>query len=861
MKNFLLSAICLSLFINSFSQDSHWAFVNESTVPKLNTAKYVQPQLYKTLTLDFSGYKNYLNTAPKEFSVAMTDAMIINIPYPDNSFQRFKIVETKMMEDGLAAQLPGIKTFVGQGIDDPYATIRMDYTYQGFHAFIMSPKGNVFIDPYERTNKELYMSYYSKDYFNAAKENFVCKTIADPLQSPTNILTGTCIGTQLKTYRLALACTGEYAVAVCSPSAPTIPLTASAMLTSVNRVTGVYEKELSIRLVLVANNNNLIYLDGTTDPYTNNNGSTMLGQNQTNITTIIGSANYDIGHVFSTGGGGIAGLGVVCTSSQKARGVTGSPSPVGDGYDIDYVAHEMGHQFGGNHTFESQTSNCGGGNRNKATAYEVGSGTTIMAYAGICGTDDIQPHSDPYFHTKSFDEITAYTTTGGGAGCPVVTATGNTLPTLVMPTTDLKIPLNTPFVLTATGADANGDAITFNWEEWDITNSNSGSAWNSGATSTTAPLFKPRIPLTTGTRYFPALPVILAGYPASPAATMGGLKGETLPGVARDIKFRLTVRDNRAGGGGVVTGGDGCSSTGIFKVTVTNDGPFILTNPNTAVVWASNSTQTVTWNVANTNSVAGINCQNVDILLSTDGGNTYPITVLANTPNDGTQTITVPSVVPDVTTARFMIRAVGNVFFDISDVNFTITQPPLPVSLSGFRVSAANASLVLNWRTSSELNNKGFVILRSEGNATDFTEIGFINGAGTSNTEKKYSITDRNIRKGVDYFYKLKQVDLDGHFAYSTTERGKINEDGQFGFVVSPNPVSKELTVLLNGLVKEKFNIVLVDMFGRNISSTQYDNDVSGRIVKLDMSGLAAGMYIIKVIQDNKLLYQKVMKQ
>ena len=259
--------------------------------------------------------------------------------------------------------------------------------------------------------------------------------------------------------------------------------------------------------------------------------------------------------------------------------------------------------------------------------------------------------------------------------------------------------------------------------------------------------------------------------------------------------------------------------------------------------------------------MAGINCQNVDIFLSKDGGNTYPITVLSNTPNDGSQVITVPAVVSDVTTARFMVKAVGNVFFDISDVNFTITQPPLPVTLLSFNVSAVNSNLLLDWRTSSELNNKGFVILKSEGNTNDFKEIGFVNGAGTSNVEKRYSITDRNIRKGVDYFYKLKQVDLDGHSAFSTTERGRINEDGKFDLVISPNPVANELTVLLNGLSKENFNIILVDMYGRIISSTSYQNNSSGRSVKLDMQRLPAGMYIVKVIQDNNILQQKVMKQ
>lgn len=861
MKKLFTFILLVGICLNSFSQTRFWAYVNEQNVPKFNTARFVIPQLYKTLSLDFEGYKNYLDHAPKEFSVSIRDGMLIDIPYPDNSNKRFKIVETKMMEDGLSAELPGIKTFTGQGIDDPYATIRIDYTYQGFHAFIMSPLGNVFIDPYERTNKELYISYYSKDYYNATKENFDCKTATEILQEPNIVLTGTCIGTQLKTYRLALACTGEYAVAVCSPASPSVPLTASAMLTSVNRVTGVYEKELAIRLILVSNNNNLIYLDGTSDPYTNSNGSTMLGQNQTNITNVITSANYDIGHVFSTGGGGVAGLGVVCNSTQKARGVTGSSNPAGDAYDIDYVAHEIGHQFGGNHTFESQTSNCGGGNRNRATAYEVGSGTTIMAYAGICGSDDTQPHSDPYFHTKSFDEIIAYTTSGGGSGCPVVTATGNTLPTLTMPATDLKIPKNTPFVLTASATDADGDPITFNWEQWDITNSNSGSAWNSGASSTTAPLFKSRIPMTTGTRYFPALAVIQAGYPSSPAATMDGLKGETLPGVARDIKFRLTVRDNRSGGSGVITGGDGCNSTGIFKVVVTNDGPFTLTNPNTAVTWASNSTQTVTWNVANTNASAGINCQNVDIFMSTDGGYTFPITVVANSANDGSQAVTVPAVLSNVATARFMIKAVDNVFFDISDVNFTITPVVLPVTLINFTVNPAKDKLLLTWHTSSELNNKGFDILRSEGSADDFTSIGFVNGGGTSSIEKKYSLSDNNIKKDVDYFYKLKQIDFDGRAGYSTTERGRITEDGNPGIVISPNPVYSEMNVLLNGLAKRNFTILLSDISGRTLFSRGYQNISGSQQVKLDMHQFAAGMYIIKVVQDKNILTDKVIKK
>lgn len=330
----------------------------------------------------------------------------------------------------------------------------------------------------------------------------------------------------------------------------------------------------------------------------------------------------------------MAGLGVVFWF-PKALGVTGLSNPVGDDYDIDYVAHEIGHQFGGDHTFNSVTSSCGG-NRNGSTAYEVGSGTTIMAYAGICGSDDIQPHSDPFFHTISFDEISNFIEAGGT--CKVASATGNNLPQITsMNNNDINIPINTPFTLTATATDADGDALTYCWEEWDLGPSG---AWNAGATSTTAPLFKSRAPKTTGSRTFPDIARIIANYlPAVPPANMGGLKGETLPTVARNIKFRLTVRDNRSGGGGVVTGGDGCQTgyTGVFQVhTIAGTGPFTVNFPNGGESWAGGSTQTITWNVAGTNA-APINTTSVKISLSTDGGLTYPTVLLASTVNDGSE--------------------------------------------------------------------------------------------------------------------------------------------------------------------------------------------------------------------------------
>lgn len=692
----LLSAIARPVS----AQNSFFTSINENDASLANSKRTITPVKYNTLKADISHLKTFLWSLPAEKNVTNKNAApVLSLPMPDGSVARFHVWESSLMEPGLEEKFPEMKTFAGVGIDDPYASIRFDYNpYFGFHAQVLSANGRVYIDPYARWDVDHYMSYYTRD--NKKLSPFTCETIDDAPVS--NIITaGPCRGTQLFTYRLALACTGEYAVAVCAPNAPTVPATAAAMLTTVNRVTGVYETEVSLRMVLIANNNSIIYLDGATDPYTNNSGGTMLGQNQVNIDNVIGSANYDIGHVVSTGGGGVANLRVPCVNGSKARGVTGLSNPVGDNFDIDYVAHEMGHQWGGNHTFNSTTGSCNG-NRNGSTAYEVGSGTTIQAYAGICGTDNTQPHSDPFFHTLSFDEISNYISTGNGNNCKVATNTNNTLPVITaMNNNGASIPINTPFTLTGAATDADNDPLTYCWEQWDLGPS---TTWNGGNANTTSPLFKSRVPIASGSRTFPDNAVILAGYPVNPAATMGGLKGETLPTVARDMKFRLTVRDIHPGTpptGGVVTGGEGCQTgfTGTYVIHVINTaGPFAVTVPNGGESYPASSTQTITWNVVGTDQ-APINVANVKISLSTDGGLTYPTVLVASTPNDGSEAVTMPGSAS--TTARIKVEAIGNVFFDISNANFNITAstgtfdftPPAPASVTCGTVNSTGITL------------------------------------------------------------------------------------------------------------------------------------------------------------------------
>ncbi|MEO6456400.1 MAG: reprolysin-like metallopeptidase [Ginsengibacter sp.] len=867
MKKFLLFTFSLIVTAFCFAQGNFWKFESEQSALKRNSAPLVLPKVYRTLSLSFDEYKNWLNAAPVESS-NFKNGLEISLPYPDNSFKKFKIAETKMMEDALANQFPQIKTYVGQGIDEPTATVRIDYTTQGFHAFVISSSGSLFIDPYQKGNNNLYITYFSKDYVNPDKEKFKC-TANEQLNSNTSSslinapLSGTCIGGSLRTYRAAISCTGEYAIAVCPPGNVTVANTMSAIITTMNRVNGVYQTELDIKMVLVGANASVIYTNPGTDPYTGNSNDTatkLIDQSQANITSVIGSSNFDIGHTFSTGAGGLADVGIVCTAGNKASGVTGLSNPVGDVYDIDYVAHEIGHQFGATHTFESELNFCGG-NRTQSSAYEPGSGTTIMGYANICGSDNIQPNSNPYFHTKSFDQIVAYTTIDEGNTCPVVTATGNTSPVVVMPVSGMKIPKGTPFTLTGSATDINGDALTYSWEEFDLSNSSTGSEWDAGASSIVKPLFKARIPKTSGTRTFPDMAVILANYPSNPPATMNGLKGETLPREARDMKFRLVARDNNANGGGVATGGSGCSSTASFKVVVTDDGPFVLTAPNTAVNWLGGSTETVTWDVANTNNISRINAQDVDILMSTDGGNTYPTTILSDIPNDGAQNITVPNIATN-NTVRFMIRASGNIFFDISDEDFTITQNSvLPVSLLQLYVTPGVAGIELKWTTATEFNNKGFEILRSEGTDNKFIKIGFIPAKGNSSNVQYYTLNDNDVKKGIVYFYRLRQVDLNNISVYSDIKRAKINLEGKIIASIQPHPFYNNAELYLEGIDKKDFKIIISDVMGRVIIRKTIKNNEESRLIPIDFTRQASGLYSIKFLQSDVEITVKAVKR
>ncbi len=660
MKRVLLFVVCLWSSLGFALSQNPWQEAAESSAPAAGERRIV-PSSYRTVRLDLQALRPILDSAPELFSTTGLPDQLpeLIVPGPDGALNRFRIAETPVMAPELQAKYPQIRCYTGYSTDNSATRIKLDLTPWGFHAMVFSARqGTWFVDPMVHGNTEYYVVYNKKDYRSGKQESFWACDVPSPegaqeLEDSKDHEHIPAQGadfqgdTKLRRYRLALSCSGEYA----SFHGGNKPAVLAAMNTTMNRVNGVYEIDFGATMQIIANNDLLIYLDAASDPFTNNNGGTMLGQNQTTCDNVVGNANYDIGHVFSTGGGGVAYLGVVCNNQNKARGATGSGSPVGDPFDIDYVAHEMGHQFGGSHTFNGTQGSCSG---NAAVRVEPGSGTTIMAYAGICGSQNVAPNSEDFFHAHNIIEMGNYIYTGGGNTCPVKIATTNNNPT-VNAGNDFVIPKSTPFQLTATGSDPDGEQLNYTWEQIDNANATSPPV----SSSATGALFRSFKGTASPTRVFPRMVDIVNN--ANPT-------WEKLPGVARTMNFRVVARDYNLQAG--------CTDEDEALVTVAgNSGPFLVTQPNTNVTWNVGTTQTVTWDVANT-TAAPVSCANVRILLSTDGGFTYPVVLNGGTANDGTEDIVVPNNLGN--TCRVRVEGAGNIFFDISNANFKIEPALIP---------------------------------------------------------------------------------------------------------------------------------------------------------------------------------------
>ena len=653
---YIFFIVCFS--INSLTVNAQmkniWSKTDKTdSVDDLLERKYIVTN-YKIITLDLQGLKERLK------DISKGGDNLFEFPDVQGNLVTFTIKKTSLLHPILTKKFPTINSYQGKSIGNTSSTIHFTVDNFGLHAMILSSnQSTVFIDPYTKDRKE-YIVYSKKD--TERKNVFKCLTKGKLVDKIEKHSKKNADDLKLRTFRLALATTEEYSnfhiqaagIGAGSTRNDSINAVMSAIAVTMVRVNAIFERDVALTMQLVPANDQLIFLetDAGNDPYTNNNGPAMLTQNQNTINTIIGFANYDIGHVFSTGGGGVAFLGSPC-GNHKAKGVTGSNVPVGDSFDIDFVTHEMGHQFGAHHTFNGTASNCGGSNRNNFTAVEPGSGSTIMGYAGICAPQNIQSNSDAYFHSVSIKEIVD-NITSGSSQCGVETSfISNLNAPSANAGNDYIIPKSTPFVLKGEGFDADGDELTYCWEQ--IDNEVAGISIPPSSTQVNGAVFRSLYPSLNKDRFLPTISTVLSGDISS--------TWEVVPKVSRTMSFELTVRDNALK--------EGQTASDDMEVTVDeNAGPFKVTSQDVqGISWNIGDTKIITWDVAGTDANS-INVSDVNILLSLDGGHSFSEVLASNTPNDGEEQITVPNV--QSSNVRVMVEAVNNIFYDINKETLSI---------------------------------------------------------------------------------------------------------------------------------------------------------------------------------------------
>lgn len=671
-KILLLSGLFFGAALSAqISGDGLWTMSTSKSAQGEKTNRASMPGDYFLAKLDLALLKVKLANAPVIHS-GSGQPITLEFPNAQGGFEKFAVYESSIMDPILEAKFPMIKTYAAQGIDDPTATMRFSVTQFGLHSMVLSgQKSTCYIDPY--TTDLVNYIVYDRASLGADPQPFTCLTednVSLPsLQKNTAApLTVQNINDQkLRTYRLAQSCTGEYGAIFMGTGTVTQQKAnvQAQMAITMNRVNGVYERDLAIHMNFIANNDLLIYMNASTDPWTNE-WNTKTAQT---IDAAIGVSNYDIGHNFNTTGGGNAGcLSCVClstsqTNMHKGRGYTGRANPTGDAFDIDYVAHEMGHQFGGYHVMNT-CSRSG----NNTTEVEPASGSSIMGYAGICATN-VQNNSHDDFNYVNIRDISNNIKTGNSTCATITNLTNN--PPIANAGADYVIPKSTPFILEGTASDPDGNStLTYNWSQNDPAQSPGTGAPQ--ATYATGPMYRAISPLTSPNRYMPALPTVIANNLSS--------TWEVTSSVTRTLNFSFIVRDNAVGGGQ--------TASDLMRVSVNGTaGPFAVTSQASATTWTVGTTQTITWNVAGT-TASPVSTPSVNIFLSLDGGNTYPVTLASNRSNNGTTTITVPNNL--TTTGRIMVRGAGNIFYDLNNGVITINPGPAAIPVSNFSVASTN---------------------------------------------------------------------------------------------------------------------------------------------------------------------------
>ena len=911
VKNYtrLLTVFLLIFSTSLYAQQETFWTKTDAAATSSELRKTAHLKKYEAYDLKLEALSAALNTAPDRGVFKGNSSFKMNFPDKNGRLESYFIKEASVMHPDLAKQFPNNRSFIGVSTKDPSKRIRFSLNEIGLYAIIMDGKGATqYIEPLSK-NYRKYRVYDRSELENAT--SFQCLT-ENIESSYKKVQTAKVVDDQvLRTYKLALAGTGEYSTYHIieqglenATDAQKKAGVLAAMTTAITRVNALFENDLAISLQLVDNNDELIYLDPDTDPYSNftDDSSILHDQNQINCDNVIKPQNYDIGHVFTTGdGGAVAFPGLVCRDGLKAKGTTGSENPGDDIFYFDLVAHEFGHQFGANHTFNGDADLCGKDNqRIDETAVEPGSGSTIMAYAGLCAPQNVQSNSDLYFHIISLQEIRAYVTNGAGNPCADKTElVFNKFIPEVDAGDDMTIPIGTPYKLIGTGSDADGDQLSFTWEQTD----NEITAVPPISNAKRGALYRSVLPNPKPERYMPSLNTLKNGVISS--------RWEVTPEVSREINFALTARDNHIEAGQV--------ATDAMVVTVTDAaGPFKVNSQNIeGLAWTANTKETISWDVAGTTG-NGVNVSTVNILLSTDGGSTFSV-LAPNVANDGSQIITVPDV--QVAQCFVMVEAIGNIFFSMNTIPFSIgeyneickvyTAEDTPLAIPDGDITGVSSSILISENVSIEsikirlINDQGStsigpgithpflrdlaislespqgtvvdLINRICGSSDDIEAIFSDKGedlscnfsrpaiSGTVKPAQELSVLNGENAEGQ---WILKVVDsqkIDAGFLESwgleicsSESVLDVNNYVFDDFKLFPNPTDGIFTVKFRSENLGDVDITVYDILGRVVSGHTYKSQQNSFEEQMDLSQVSKGMYILRVKRGNKISSQKI---
>lgn len=888
---YLSFSLFLSTGMNGQSK-KEWSVVSSSE--NISVSKTAQrsdfPQEFVLFKLDLESIKQKLYTAQDRFAVNAQSA-IIEIPNSNGKLEKFKMYEASNFDPELQAQFPDIRAYVGQGIDNVHSQIRLSISPEGISTMTFKADSPTeYIETYS-ADKTIY-AVYNRDA-KRTKKPFTCLTPDEKLEHELTDRFSAIERSSnpvYRTFRLAMSVTGEYS----AYHGGTTPSVLAAVNTTMTRCNGVYEKDLALHLNLV-NNTTILYLNAASDPY----GATDANYNselQSTLTAQVGNANYDIGHLMSAiGNNGNAGcIGCICVNptvpvpNGKGSGFTTSTAPIGDNFDIDFVVHEMGHQFGANHSFTFSTED-------NSVNYEPGSGVTIMGYAGITPYD-VAPHSIETFHAGNIDQIQTNMT---GKTCDVETAITHGTP-VVNAGANYTIPKSTPFMLTGSATDTGGTGtMTYQWEQYDEANGTTYLTTGSPASVTKAggPNFRTYSPTASGTRYFPTMASILAG---SKTTTGSDILVEALSSVARTLNFRLTARDN------VLNGGQ--TNFANMAVTVANIAPLDLTSQNTdGISYAVGSTQTITWTSAGNNAIAG--ASNVDILFSNDNGATWAYTLLTATPNDGTQTVTLP---PGVSGpyCRFMVKANANIFFNVNTKAFAVGYTVTVVNTCNtYTINPGTAipdntptytTHSLNVPTTANISDVNLAVNLTHTYISDITlavlsplgtQVNLFSGACTNNDNINATFDDQgtpivcattitgNVSpsqplsalngqnpNGTWTFgvYDSGAADLGTINTYSLTVcssvvtiLGNDTFTGLDNFTIYPNPNNGNFNIKFNSQSSNDIEVIVHDIRGRQVYNKSFNSD-SVFNQNIQLNNVESGIYIVTVKDGERKENKKI---